>query len=61
MVSPGLWLVWETDYQRCAVAASVAPSRAATRTCNRGTTESLADDWTDQAEQRVWFLTQTLA
>ncbi len=24
-------------------------------------TEGLADDWTDQAEQRVWFLTQTLA
>ncbi|MCC6941381.1 MAG: DNA starvation/stationary phase protection protein, partial [Novosphingobium sp.] len=24
-------------------------------------TEGLADDWTDQAEQRVWFLTQTMA
>ncbi|CAM4098680.1 Starvation-inducible DNA-binding protein [Novosphingobium lubricantis] len=24
-------------------------------------TEGMADDWTDQAETRVWFLTQTLA
>jgi len=24
-------------------------------------TEGMTDDWTDQAEQRAWFLTQTLA
>jgi len=23
-------------------------------------TEGLVDDWTDQAERRVWFLSQTL-
>ena len=24
-------------------------------------TEGMADDWTDQAERRVWFLTEVLA
>lgn len=35
--------------------------KAAATAAGDNATEGAADDWTDQAEQRAWFLTQTLA
>jgi starvation-inducible DNA-binding protein len=35
--------------------------KAAATEAGDNATEGAADDWTDQAQQRVWFLTQTLA
>lgn len=43
--------------------ALVATLRAAKELANDAgdnATDSLIDDWTDQAEQRAWFLTETL-
>lgn len=41
--------------------ASIRAAKAAAGVAGDNATEGLADDWTDQAEQRVWFLTSTLA
>jgi len=35
--------------------------KAAATAAGDNATEGMADDWTDQAEQRVWFLTEVLA
>jgi starvation-inducible DNA-binding protein len=35
--------------------------KAAATQAGDNATEGAADDWTDQAQQRVWFLTQTLS
>lgn len=40
--------------------ASIRAVKAAAGEAGDNATEGAADDWTDQAEQRVWFLTQTL-
>lgn len=42
------------------VAAIRAVKEAATEAGDNAT-EGMSDDWTDQAEQRAWFLSQTLA
>lgn len=44
-----------------ALVKTIRAVKAAATEANDNATEGLADDWTDQAEQRVWFLTQTLA
>lgn len=48
------------DDNRRILAACRAVKAAATAAGDNAT-EGMADDWTDQAEQRIWFLTQTLA
>jgi len=35
--------------------------KAAATEAGDNATEGAADDWTDQAQQRVWFLSQILA
>lgn len=40
---------------------AVREAKAAAATAGDNATEGLADDWTDQAEQRAWFLSQLLA
>ncbi|ABD27082.1 Ferritin and Dps [Novosphingobium aromaticivorans DSM 12444] len=39
----------------------IREAKAAAGEAGDNATEGMADDWTDQAQQRVWFLTQTLA
>lgn len=39
----------------------IRQTKAAAGDAGDNATEGLADDWTDQAEQRVWFLSQLLA
>lgn len=41
--------------------ASLREAKAAAGAAGDNATEGAADDWTDQAEQRVWFLTSLLA
>lgn len=41
--------------------AALREAKAAAGTAGDNATEGAADDWTDQAEQRVWFLTSLLA
>lgn len=41
--------------------ASLRQAKAAAGAAGDNATEGAADDWTDQAEQRVWFLTSLLA
>ncbi len=41
--------------------AAIRETKAAAAAAGDNATEGLSDDWTDQAEQRVWFLTQTLS
>ena len=40
--------------------ARIRAAKAAASEAGDNATEGAADDWTDQAEQRVWFLTQIL-
>lgn len=40
---------------------AIREAKAAAGDAGDNATEGLADDWTDQAEQRVWFLSQLLA
>jgi starvation-inducible DNA-binding protein len=39
----------------------IRAAKAAAGTAGDNATDGAADDWTDQAEQRVWFLSQILA
>lgn len=39
----------------------IREAKAAAGEAGDNATDGMADDWTDQAQQRVWFLTQTLA
>lgn len=41
--------------------AALREAKAAAGAAGDNATEGAADDWTDQAEQRVWFLTSLLA
>lgn len=41
--------------------AAIREAKAAAGVAGDNATEGLADDWTDQAERRVWFLSSTLA
>lgn len=41
--------------------ATLREAKAAAGAAGDNATEGAADDWTDQAEQRVWFLTSLLA
>lgn len=41
--------------------ASLREAKAAAGAAGDNATEGAADDWTDQAEQRVWFLSSLLA
>lgn len=43
-----------------ALVAALREVKAAAGTAGDNATEGVADDWTDQAEQRVWFLGQLL-
>jgi starvation-inducible DNA-binding protein len=40
---------------------AIREAKAAAAAAGDNATEGLADDWTDQAEQRAWFLSQLLA
>lgn len=44
-----------------ALIQTIRAVKTAATQANDNATEGLTDDWTDQAEQRVWFLTQTMA
>ncbi|MFY8194237.1 MAG: Dps family protein, partial [Novosphingobium sp.] len=44
-----------------ALVAAIRAVKDAATEAGDNATEGMADDWTDQAEQRAWFLTQTLA
>lgn len=44
-----------------ALVKAIRAVKAAATEAGDNATEGMADDWTDQAEQRAWFLTQTLA
>ena len=44
-----------------ALIASLKSAKELAGEAGDNATDSLIDDWTDQAEQRAWFLTQTLA
>lgn len=41
--------------------AAIREAKAAAEAAGDNATEGLADDWTDQAEQRVWFLSAMIA
>lgn len=41
--------------------ADLRAAKEAAGAAGDNATEGMADDWTDQAQQRVWFLTATLA
>lgn len=41
--------------------ASIRAAKASAGAVGDNATDGASDDWTDQAEQRVWFLTQLLA
>ena len=43
-----------------ALVETIRAVKAAATEAGDNATEGAADDWTDQAQQRVWFLTQTL-
>lgn len=44
-----------------ALIAAIREAKAAAGAAGDNATEGAADDWTDQAEQRVWFLTALVA
>ncbi|GMM60665.1 Dps family protein [Novosphingobium pituita] len=44
-----------------ALVETIRAVKAAATEAGDNATEGMSDDWTDQAEQRVWFLTQILA
>jgi len=41
--------------------ARIRAAKAAASAAGDNATEGAADDWTDQAEQRLWFLTQVIS
>jgi len=41
--------------------ARIRAAKAAASAAGDNATEGAADDWTDQAQQRHWFLAETLA
>ncbi len=43
-----------------ALVASLKSAKELADEAGDNATDGLIDDWTDQAEQRVWFLTQTI-
>lgn len=43
-----------------ALITALRETKQAATTAGDNATEGLIDDWTDQAERRVWFLTQTI-
>ncbi|HIQ16991.1 MAG TPA: DNA starvation/stationary phase protection protein [Novosphingobium capsulatum] len=44
-----------------ALVETIRAVKAAATEAGDNATEGMSDDWTDQAEQRVWFLTQIIA
>ena len=44
-----------------ALVETIRAVKAAATEAGDNATEGMSDDWTDQAEQRVWFLTQLIA
>ncbi|MBS0254661.1 MAG: DNA starvation/stationary phase protection protein [Proteobacteria bacterium] len=44
-----------------ALVGAIRAVKAAAGAAGDNATEGMADDWTDQAEQRIWFLTASLA
>ena len=59
-LSPEAMIAELVDDNRTFLAA-MREAKAAAGAAGDNATEGMADDWTDQAEQRVWFLTQLLA
>ena len=54
-------MVRELRDDNLTLVTAIRETKAAAGEAGDNATEGLADDWTDQAQQRVWFLTQTLA
>ena len=54
-------MVRELRDDNIALVTAIREAKVAAGEAGDNATEGLADDWTDQAQQRVWFLTQTLA
>ncbi|MDE2301272.1 MAG: DNA starvation/stationary phase protection protein [Sphingomonadales bacterium] len=54
-------MVRELREDNIALVTAIREAKLAAGEAGDNATEGLADDWTDQAQQRVWFLTQTLA
>lgn len=59
-LSPEAMIAELVDDNRIFLAA-IREAKAAAGAAGDNATEGMADDWTDLAEQRVWFLTQLLA
>jgi starvation-inducible DNA-binding protein len=54
-------MIAELRDDNTALVDSLREVKAAATAAGDNATEGLADDWTDQAEQRVWFLSSMLA
>jgi starvation-inducible DNA-binding protein len=54
-------MVRELIADNTALIAALRETKASATEAGDNATEGAIDDWTDQAEQRVWFLTQTIA
>jgi starvation-inducible DNA-binding protein len=53
-------MVRELRDDNTALIAAIREAKAAASAAGDNATEGFADDWTDQAEQRVWFLSEVL-
>ncbi len=51
-------MVRELKADNATLVAAIREAKAAATEAGDNATEGMADDWTDQAEQRVWFLDQ---
>ena len=51
-------MVRELKADNAALVAAIREAKAAATEAGDNATEGLSDDWTDQAERRVWFLDQ---
>ena len=54
-------MIAELAQDKRTLIAALREAKAAAGAAGDNATEGAADDWTDQAEQRVWFLTSLLA
>jgi len=54
-------MVRELRDDNVSLIAALRDTKAAATAAGDNATEGAIDDWTDQAEQRVWFLTQVIA
>lgn len=51
-------MVRELQADNAALVEAIREAKSAATQAGDNATEGMADDWTDQAERRVWFLTQ---